>query len=173
MNDELYSWLPDLILLQDFKGNWNSYIDMVYQAYHEDFVKKRPLFQKTPIFVRYHPSYEEKGATFWHLVSEGIEESERIPDLRRCERIRWPKSMIEKANSGEVRVWESMRPWKGQVQRRINFALRDFSYIVVIAETSKGFTLVTAYHLEKIRRREKLKKEYEIFSEQKKEGSVV
>ena len=92
--------------------------------------------------------------------------------LRRCERICWPRPMIENVNSMEVKIWETTRPWKNQKQRRINFALDNFSYIVVIAETRKGFDLVTAYHLEKSHRREKLRKEFESFSGQKKRAPL-
>lgn len=173
MDEEIPSWLPDLILFENYKGNWNTYVSAIYEYFHRDFVESRPSFQKVPVFARYHPPYEEKGATFWHLVSEGNQESERTPDLRRCERIRWPRPMIENTNSMEVKIWETSRPWKNQKQRRINFALDNFSYIVVIAETRKGFDLVTAYHLEKMSRREKLRKEFETFSGQKKEGSAV
>lgn len=75
--------------------------------------------------------------------------------------------MIENVNSTEVRIWETIRPWKNQKQQRINFALNNFSYIFVIAETRKGFDLVTTYHLEKQHRREKLRREFESFSGQK------
>jgi len=78
--------------------------------------------------------------------------------------------MIENVNSADVKIWETTRPWKNQKQRRVNFALNNFGYIVVIAETRKGFDLVTAYHLEKSHRREKLRKEFESFSRQKKRG---
>lgn len=173
MDNEIPCWLPDLILFESYKGNWNAYVNAIYKHFHKDFVESRPSFQKFSIFARYHPPYEEKGATFWHLVSEGSQESERIPDLRRCERICWPRPIIENENSMEVKIWETIRAWKNQKQRRVNFALDNFSYIVVIAETRKGFDLVTAYHLEKSHRREKLRKEFEIFLEQKKEGSAV
>jgi len=173
MDDEIPSWLPDLILLEHYKGNWNAYIHDTYQCFHEDFVQSRPLFQKLPISIRHHPAYEEKGATFWHLVSEGNEESERTPDLRRCERIGWPRPIIENAALTDVKVWETTRPWKNQIQRRINLALNNFSYIVVLAENRRGFDLITAFHLDKPRRREKLRMEFENFSGQKKEGSAV
>ena len=127
MNDEIPPWLPDLILFESYKGNWSAYINAVYQCFHKDFVESKPAFQKLPVFARYHPPYEEKGATFWHLVSEGSQEPERIPDLRRCERIRWPRPMIENKNSMEIKTWETTRPWKNQRQRRINFALNNFS----------------------------------------------
>lgn len=169
--DEIPHWLPNLIFLEDYKGNWSAYIDAVHTSFHDDFVKTKPAFHSIPVFVRYHPAYEGKGATFWHIVSEGDQESERIPDMRRCERIRWPKSLIENVNY--VNIWETIRPWKNQKQRRINLALSDFSYLVVIAERNKGFDLVTAYPLEKMARREKLRTEFEKAQRQKKEGSTL
>jgi hypothetical protein len=173
MDDKIPSWLPDLILFENYKGKWDAYVAAVYQHFHKDFVTSKPSFQNVPVFVRYRPPYQEKGATFWHLVSEGPEESERTPDLRRCERICWPKAMIERAKAADVKIWETTRPWKGQAQRRINFALNNFSYIVVIAETSRGFDLVTAYCVTKQSRRDTLRQEYTKYSGQKKGGSAV
>ena len=72
----------------------------------------------------------------------------------------------------EVKIWKTIRPWKNQKQRRVNFGFNNFSYIVVIAETRKGFDLVTAYHLEKLHRREKLRKEFEAFLRQKKRAPL-
>lgn len=173
MDDEIPYWLPDLILLEVYHGNWSAYIDAVYQQYYNDFVKNRPLFENLPVFVRNQPAHQNKGATFWHLVSEGTKETDRIPDIRRCERIRWPRPLIEGGYIQEVKIWEQSRPWKGQVQRRIMFSLKNFNYIVVIGETPKGYTLITAYHIEKTHQRQKLKKEFEAFSRQKKEGSAL
>ncbi len=173
MDKDTPSWLPELILFENYKGNWDAYVDTIYQYFHADFIRNRTSFQRAPIFVRHHPSHDKKGATFWHLISEGDLESERTPDLRRCERIRWPKPIIESPNTINIRIWETVRPWKNQKQRRIIFAPDNFSYIVVIAETSRGFNLITAYCVEKPHQRQKLRKEFEAFSKQKKEGAAV
>lgn len=173
MDDEVPYWLPDLILLETFNGKWNDYIDALYHQFYNDFVKDRPLYDNLPVFVRNQPTHEKKGATFWHLISEGSEESERLPDIRRCERISWPRALIEGGDIKEIKIWESFRPWKGQKQRRVMFSLKNFSYIVVLGETSKGYTLITAYPVEKSHQREKLKKEFEAISLQKKEGSAL
>lgn len=173
MNNELLTLLPELILLEDYRGNWNAYLEAIYQSFHTDFIGNRPFFQNASIFVRYHPAFNNKGATFWHLISEGSQESDRIPDLRRCERICWPKAIIENSLSLDIKIWETFRPWKGQDQRRFHLALTDFSYLVVIAETTKGCDLITAYPVERLSNRNKLEQEFEGFSKQKKEGSAV
>ena len=173
MDVEVPAWLPNLLLFENYQGNWESYIHALHQCFHQDFVESRPSFEQLPIFVRCHPSYDRKGATFWHLISEGSEEAERTPDLRRCERICWTRPLIERMESKEVMVWETIRPWKNQKQRRINFSLDNFSYIVVIAETHRGFDLVTAYYVERTSRREKLKREFESFISEKKGAPLL
>jgi len=171
-HDRIPYWLPALVLLENHRGSWDSYIDTIYSFYLQDFVIHRPYLNTIPVYVRYEPSHQLKGATFWHLVSEGAEESERLPDLRRCERIRWPRALIEHSLS-DVKIWESTRPWKNQQQTRINIALSDFSYLVVLAVKAKGLNLVTAFPIDRTHMREKKRKEYESFSKQKKEGAAV
>ncbi len=81
--------------------------------------------------------------------------------------------MIESKSFMNVKIWDTFRPWRGQKQRRVNLALEDFSYIVIIAENPRGFDLVTAYAVERSYKREKLRQEFESFAGQKKEGSAV
>jgi len=75
-----------------------------------------------------------KEATFWHMISEGKVEADRLPDLRRCERICWPRPLIEKAPAEDLRVWRQTR----NRENRIAIAVPDFSYIVILAERSEG-----------------------------------
>lgn len=174
-HDLLPSWVPALILFEDYCGNWDLYIENIYKRYLGDFVERRSFFQGKQIFVRFKPSYQLKGATFWHLVSEGATESERLPDLRRCERIGWPRAIIENSLSeSEVAIWETTRPWKGQLQKRINLAFTDFSYLVVLGMRNKGrIDLVTAYPIDRKHEREKKMKECENYIRIKKEGAAV
>ena len=43
------------------------------------------------------------------LVQEGKVEDDRTPDLRRCERIRWPRPIIEHESEDSILVWENER----------------------------------------------------------------
>lgn len=83
-----HNHLPDLVLLESFEGNWDRYIEAVYQYFKKDFVDSRPLFRKKRMGLKKHPLENGKEATFYHFTSEGNDESDRKPDLRRCERIR-------------------------------------------------------------------------------------
>src|SRR5690625_5054274 len=94
------SWLPPMICLSNHQGNWNNYFQVIYEIFHRDFVTSKPTFRGVRLGLKRHPEYDGKPATFWHMISEGSVEAERTPDLRRCERIAWPRPVIE--NSTDV-----------------------------------------------------------------------
>jgi len=106
--------------------------------------------------MKRYPMALGKEATFWHLIQEGPVEEDRVPDLRRCERIRWPRPMIEGLQSGQVRVWKNFRGGN----ERIVIAVSDFSYVVILDEREDFVLLWTAYFVERGHQRRKLAKEF-------------
>lgn len=153
----LPSWLPPLVSLVDYDGDWNRYVDALYEHFCRDFVASAPQYAGQRVRLKRHPVTDGKEATFWHLISEGKEEKSRTPDIRRCERIRWAHPLIECVGTDRVRHWSNAR--KGET--RIVIALPDFSYIVVLSRRKDYMVLWTAYCIEQQHRREKLRKEYE------------
>lgn len=149
-------WLPALMLLADSGGDWQRYVEAIHAAFRADFITDHPEFEGRRCACKRHPMIDGKEATFWHLISEGSVEADRLPDLRRCERIRWPRAMIERSPD-QVRVWRSERPG----DQRIVVALADFSYVVVLADRRDYVLLWTAYFVEHEHRRTKLRKECE------------
>ncbi len=123
-------WLPALVLLEDCNGNWAQYIEVVYAHFKRDFVDSRPLFRGVRTGLKRLPIEQGKEATFWHMTSEGKVEADRVPDLRRCERICWPRPVIERVPCDDLRVWAEQR----RGENRIAIASPDFSYILILAE---------------------------------------
>jgi hypothetical protein len=155
-------WLPALIPMSDYGGHFPSYLDAIYRIFRRDFILDRPSFRSRPCFCDTRPDSDGRECGFWHLISEGRIESERTPDMRRCERIAWPRAMIEAADTSLVHVWESMRrrPGKG-TESRLSLAPDDFSYLVVLRPTSKAFVLVTAFQIEAQYQRDRRRREYD------------
>ena len=120
--------------LEDYQSNWDEYLEAIYQFFCQDFVTSKPNF-----------------------------EDERLPDLRRCERIRWPHPMIEAVKSKYVKCWKNKR----KEEERIVIALEDFSYVVVLADRGEYILLWTAYCVEQEHRRQKLRREYYAFMNEK------
>jgi hypothetical protein len=151
------SWLPPLVLLPDYGGDWGKYLEAIYEFFRQDFVASAPSHGGRRVVLKRHPVADGKEATFWHLISEGKVEADRLPDLRRCERIRWPRPIIEAVLHGRVRCWKNRRGHES----RVVIAVEDFSYIVVLAERKAYVVLWTAYCLEREHSRQKMQKEYE------------
>ncbi len=154
---DMPDWLPPLVLFADFKGNWDAYLDVIYTWFKQDFIDSKPMFQGQRLGLKRHPLTNGKEATFWHMISEGQEEDTRIPDFRRCERIRWPKPVIEHENDPKVKYWVSVK----RKENRIHIWLEEEDYVVVLA-ARKGFLLPwTAFLVTKQHTIQKLRKEYE------------
>ena len=87
-------WLPPLVLLEDSGGDWKSYEEVLYGWFTADFLKSQPRWPGKRVGLKRHPMSQDKEATFWHFISEGETEADRLMDMRRCERIRWPHPMM-------------------------------------------------------------------------------
>jgi hypothetical protein len=150
------TWPAELLTLDQFGGGWTEYIEAVYAIFVRDFVNQPPTFRGRRFAMKRHPEFQGKEATFWHVTSEGMIEAERIPDLRRCERIHWPRQLVDAVDSDRVKCWTNTR---GRDQR-IVIALPDFSYVVILADRGDFVLLWTAYPVELGHRRDKFRREY-------------
>ncbi len=150
-------WLPGLVLFETYGGDWERYLKVLYAYFAQDFLDSRPAFHGAPIALKRYPIIAGKEATFWHLISEGEVEGDRLPDLRRCERIRWPRPVIEHAAEPVVKIWENER----KSEKRVCLWLEKAEYLVVLAKR-KGYVLVwTAYPVTEAHQKRKLQREYE------------
>ena len=154
MNPDL-SWLPGLLELQDFGGDWDRYFAAVHRAFEQDFGVPRPDFRGKRMGLKRHPLIEGMSATFWHFVSEGKGETERLPDLRRCERVRWPGALLRnEGDPSRVLTWEEADPRRRS--SKVLLTLTDFSYLVVIDDRGDYLLPWTAYPVEREHSRRKL-----------------
>lgn len=150
-------WLPQLVLFGDCGGDWPRYLEVLYDHFRRDFVNDKPSFQGVKLALKRHPVIDGKEATFWHFISEGDDEAERLPDLRRCERIRWPRPVIEAADSPDVKVWREARAG----ETRIHLWVESAEYLVVLAER-RGYLLPwTAYPVVRDHSKANLRKRWE------------
>ena len=150
-------WLPDLVYLREYGGEWGPYFEAIYKYFVDDFVKSKPKFGKRAVKLKRAPPEGGKEATFWHITHEGEIENQRIPDLRRCERIRWPRPMIEHHNDNAIRCWSNKR----SRDKRILLWIYAQDYLVVLADRKKYAVLWAAYYISYEHTRRKLQREYD------------
>jgi hypothetical protein len=106
-----------------------------------------------------HPEYKGKSATFWHIITSGREEQNRIPDLRRCERILWPSYILESCidNCDKILIWENKR----KNDKRILIWCKTVEYLIVLAKRKDYVIFWTAYPVINKHTQCKLQKEYD------------
>lgn len=150
-------WLPSLVLLEDYSGNWEMYLNTLYGFFEQDFINSRPVFEGRHLGLKRHPLSQGKEATFWHLISQGDNKPERAVDIRRCERIRWPRPIIENSDDSTVKMWRKKRG----TETRICLWLEAQEYLVILADRGSYILPWTAYVVDKPHRRRKLQKEFE------------
>jgi len=158
-------WLPPLCRLKDFEHDWQRYEDHLYSRFRRDFIVSPPRVDGQPVQINTAPYEKGKEEAFWHLTTEDQEverdgdvQKERLPDLRRCERIAWPGAILREGESDRVVVWRERRT---DGLRRVH-ALPDFSYMVALSIRGGGrLFLATAFPVDHQGKRDRLRKQYE------------
>lgn len=150
-------WLPPLVMLSDHGGDWESYLHAIYDYFKQDFVLSKPVYQGRRLGLKRHPLSHGKEATFWHMIQEGAVEDDRMPDFRRCERIRWPKPIIEHDADKAIKVWTNQR----RGEQRICLWFEQENYLVILADRGDYILPWTAYLVEQPHRQRKLQREYQ------------
>ncbi len=156
MTDES-DWLPPLVLFSDYGGDWDSYLDAIFSYFKQDFVDSKPVFRGRRLGLKRHPLTHGKEATFWHMIQEGAVEEDRMPGFRRCERIRWPRPIIEHDADEAIKVWPNRR----RREQRICLWFEQENYLVILADRGDYILPWTAYLVEQPHRQRKLRREYE------------
>ncbi|WP_016775776.1 hypothetical protein [Anaerophaga thermohalophila] len=94
------------------------------------------------------------------MTHSGDIESERNPDLRRMERIGWPRPIIDSSDHPTLKVWRNIRRGKGGTKNRILLFHEEENYLVVLEDRGKYILPWTAYLVERNHKKRKLLKEW-------------
>lgn len=149
-------WVDEPLLLETCNGDWATYLERVYEVFTNHHQRPTYRIEGKPFRLKAHPITDGKEATFWHLISQGDVEAERIVDPKRCARLCWIRPMIEAVGTNRVKSWIQNRD--GKLSYII--CLPDFSFTIVIRDRGEYVLLWTAYCVEEQPRRQKLEKEY-------------
>lgn len=164
-------WLPELLLLEDAKGDWGIYLGRLHACFVTDFIASKPAWPGKRVGVKRHPEHDGKSATFWHLISDGDVEAERLPNMRRCERIGWPRPMMDDFDAADPGTSATRILWwketRGNEERYL-LAPEDFSYVVVVVDRGEYVLPWTAFWIEYAHQRNKREQAFRQFWEARK-----
>lgn len=134
--------IPDLLMLSHHNGDVEIYLEAVYQVYLSEIVNGRLSFLGLPIRCQYKPAYNNKHFGFWHLVSTGKNEEDRIVDFRRCERVGWISFVLQNAyDYSNIHCWENERFGN----THIVLWMHRSQFLVILARRKDYLVLKTAY----------------------------
>ena len=154
--------LPDIITLEEYNGNFAAYFEGIYQIFVRDFIENRPMFEGIRLKLKSFPYTNGKEYTFYHFTHEGNVEENRVPDLRRMERIPWPAPMINDSGHPYLKVWRNNR---GRHERIL--ILHEQERYLIILEDRKDYILPwTAYLVDYPNKLKRLLREYEAYKNQ-------
>jgi hypothetical protein len=136
--------LPEIICLEDYTGNYHNYIDAVYAVFERDLIKNRPNFGSHKLQLKFHPLFQNRPYTFYHLTHKGEIESEKEPDFRRCERITWVKPTIENTEKWNLKFWKQNRNGKSRVCIQLKVE-DDVDYFVILDVRANYILIWTAF----------------------------
>lgn len=167
--DIICKWLPKLIYLESFDGDWPSYDNSLYRIFKHDFIDNTPTFKGKPVRIRKYPMQGDKEQAYFHVTSvdsskTSNDPNDRIPDMRRCERILWIRKVIENYDCKEncagcngIKVWN--KPYK--MYQRTHILFQDYKFLVVLEEREDYVLLISSFYIEYGHTLDNKLKEYE------------
>jgi hypothetical protein len=163
MIDEKDLVFPCLIELNDFAGNFQNYFTAVYAVFENDFIKTQPQYKGLKVAVRKYPEVDGIHRTFYHITHKGEDENNRQPDIRRKERIRYPRFVMVNHKHNKILIWKNKR---GKDERIVLFNEAE-NYVVILTDRTEYYMFITAYYIETEHRKKSLLKEYETYMKAK------
>ena len=163
MIEEMDLIFPDLIYFKDYSGDFKNYFKAIYAVFENDFIKSQPEYEGLKVSAQKHPEVDGIHRTFYHITHAGEDEQEREPDIRRMERIRFPKFVITNCSHSQLLVWEK------NIGRddRIHLLNEEERYFVVLTKRKKYLLFWTAFYIENNHTLKKKMKEYETYKKAK------
>jgi hypothetical protein len=160
VNHQHPAWLPAIISVSPWGAN--TY-DALYEVFERDL--KSAYLTYLGYNVWFYPDTEEEGkeTIFWHLTTREDRDNppDRLPDLRRCERLHWIRLLIERCpdRDGHILDWDHE---EGDGSIKTYIWLQHHDFLIILKKLPDGRRrLITSYHLDNAHQRNKTRKKYE------------
>ena len=146
-------WLPPLVYY-DSRESWKEYEDRIYSIFRADFLDTIPCFENQPVQIRHYPIEYGKEDAFYHITTCCDHQcgQDRVPDLRRCERIKWVRSFIEnyQCNTSQCSPCKGIKLWREPYKStfRVHLLFEEERYTVVLEPRRDYCLLITAFYLD-------------------------
>lgn len=150
-----------ILVCEDF-GHFKEYEDGLFEIFLSKYENGAIVYNGLPVRMKHYPPNYGPRSGFYHLICENYDhtqnEEDRVPNPRRCERLKWPETIIMSCGSQcpELLVWENKRHGK----ENIVLFCPELDYVVILSKRKNYLLLTTAYPVEYNNRRNNLLEEY-------------
>lgn len=164
------SWLPNLLLFEDFKNDWGKYEAALYKEFGKTIKSQNFKYQNKTVGYDKKKSSTSREEIFEHLISEEKDKNDptagRIPDIRRCERLCWIRPILDNLGSCEISPMIYPQTLRPSDIREIIY-IPELEYVIILRKGRNQYFLITAYRVEDPKRRARFEKNYKNFLNRK------
>lgn len=149
-------------------SQFSDYEDFTYKIFLTLYENNSLFYEGKNVLMKHYPPEYNPRSGFYHLTCENYShtnnENDRVPNLKRYERIKWPKIIIDnlKKECPYLYIWKNVRYGK----KNILIMCLELEYIIVLSERNDYLLLTTAYPIEYEHTLRKLIKEYNEYKKQ-------
>ena len=150
-------WLPTII---EFTGDWEVFIQNIYDVFKKDFKDSRPAFDSVPVlFNKWIDPNDKYGYEegFWHITSKDEWDfdprtkkkiKKRVPDFRRAERVPWCRPVIENNSDSAILFWDYL---EGNGRTNTYIWLKEHDYLVILEKRTMSngvfYFIVSSFYI--------------------------
>ncbi len=127
-----------------FGGDMHLYKKALYDIFKRDFVENKVYHRGKKVDIIHEKLFEGKERSFWHIISEGEEDVNRVPITWRSEVLPWAKPLIqEDGNCSEHREWKK---YHDKTKRdRYYIWCTSLNFLVILEDRTSHYKLISAY----------------------------
>lgn len=160
-------WLPEILKVIPWGAQ--TY-EMLYRVFCKDIRDSNLKYDNRDVWFFRDQKEDGKEKLFWHLTTRkpkpepiprrkkrfypagqthATDESERLPDMRRCERLIWVKPLIEKPSDPDVLAWD-YEEGNGDIMTYV--WIKAHRFLVLMKKMRNGSRrLVTSFYVDEHR----------------------
>jgi hypothetical protein len=156
-------WLPDMAVVSPWcHGGSNDTYEILYQIFCRDIKNRRLKYDGFNVWI-FNEIEDGKEKIFWHLTSREQKAQkvprrkkrffdadtipgQRLPDLRRSERLPWVKTLIENSAKSEILDWDYE---EGDGSIKTYIWLKDWDFAVIMKKyPDNSRRLITSFYVD-------------------------
>ncbi|MFO7738102.1 MAG: hypothetical protein R6V46_06515 [Desulfatiglandaceae bacterium] len=166
-------WLPEKALVSPW--TLNTY-EVLYEIFCRDIRDYALRYKGNDVWI-FRDMEDGKETVFWHLTTRETkparvprrkrrfysavqlrEERERLPDLRRCERLPWVRPLIEHPSDPEVLAWDYE---EGDRTIKTYVWIKDYCFVAIMKRyADQKRRLITSFYVDTKFKRDDFERKY-------------